>query len=87
MNTIRKRQATAGPAYRMEVFGNGGKVGTRWASKLVPVKDRPGMGPERERVAAYVVFDGTAHPPTSLDGDGRVVPARVDGYFVFGDPR
>lgn len=58
-NTIRKIQAISGISYRMEVHGSGGKIGEKWGSTLTPTKDRPGAGPSKEQVAAYIQFDGT----------------------------
>lgn len=81
-NTIRKVQAVSGISYRMEALGDGGKIGSKWGSTLTPTKDRPGSGPPKEQVAAYIEFDGTASDGTvvvtvkreAANGMGTAIP-------------
>ncbi len=58
-NNIRKIQSISGISYCMKVWGEGGKIGEKWGSTLTPNKDRPGSGPAKGSVAAYIEFDGT----------------------------
>lgn len=71
-HSIRKRQVVSGVMYRMEVEGVAGRVGERWMSRLVVVKDRRGYSPPNGQTVAHIVFDGTA-------GDGTV---RVDAWHL-----
>lgn len=60
-HSARKKEAITGISYQVEVVGDGGRVGDRWAARLIVRKDRPAWcGVKDGGTVAYVVFDGRA---------------------------